>query len=136
MSQKQRVVFDTNVLVSRVLIEASNPGRAVRKAENESRILASSETFDEFCAVLLRSKFDLYADVDRRREFLERYKRIAEIIAIPAPICACRDPRDDKFLSLAVFGEADLIVSGDADLLVLNPFRTIRIVSPAEYLGL
>lgn len=130
------MVFDTNVLVSRVLIEASKPGRAVRKSENEARILTSSETFDEFCAVLLRAKFDRYADAERRREFLERYKRIAEIIAIPAPVRACRAPRDDKFHSLAVYGEADLIVSGDADLLVLNPFRTVKIVSPAEYLGL
>jgi putative PIN family toxin of toxin-antitoxin system len=129
------VVFDTNVLVSRVLIEASKPGLAVRKAENEARILTPRETFDEFCTVLLRAKFDHYADAARRREFLERYKRIAEIIAIQTPIRACRDPRDDKFLSLAVFGEADLIVSGDADLLVLNPFRTIKIVSPTEYLA-
>ena len=86
-------------------------------------------------AVLLRAKFDRYADVERRRQFLERYKRIAEMIVIPAPVRACRDPKDDKFLSLAVFGEADLIVSGDADLLVLSPFRTIKIVSPVEYFG-
>ena len=135
MTPRQRVVFDTNVLVSRALVEASTPGRAVCKAENEARILTSGETYEEFCAVLLRTKFDRYADIERRREFLERYKRIAETVSILAPICACRDPRDDKFLSLAVYGEADLIVSGDADLLALNPFRAIKILSPAEYAG-
>jgi len=49
------------------------------------------------------------------------------------PIAGCRDPRDDKFLELAVSGDADLIVSGDADLLTLSPFRGIPIVRPAVF---
>lgn len=48
---------------------------------------------------------------------------------------ACRDPKDDKFLELAVNGRADLIVTGDRDLLDLNPFRDIPIIAPAEYLA-
>jgi uncharacterized protein len=48
-------------------------------------------------------------------------------------IVACRDPTDDKFLELAVNGRADFIVSGDTDLLALNPFRNIPIVSPAVF---
>jgi predicted nucleic acid-binding protein len=46
----------------------------------------------------------------------------------------CRDPTDDKFLELAVNGQADVIVSGDADLLVLSPFRKIPIIAPAAFL--
>ena len=46
----------------------------------------------------------------------------------------CRDPKDDKFLELALNGRADLIITGDADLLVLNPWRGIEIVTPREYL--
>jgi predicted nucleic acid-binding protein len=53
-----------------------------------------------------------------------------------APIRACRDPRDDKFLEVAVNGRADAIVTGDQDLLVLNPFQGIPILSPAGYLEL
>jgi putative PIN family toxin of toxin-antitoxin system len=70
-----------------------------------------------------------------RHEFVERYRRIVEMIGIPSPIRACRDPKDDKFLALAVFGEADILISRDMDLLVLNPFRGIRILSPAGYLS-
>jgi predicted nucleic acid-binding protein len=58
----------------------------------------------------------------------------AELVTITARIAACRDPTDDKFLELAVNGHADLIVSGDADLLALNPFRGIPIVTPATFL--
>ena len=57
----------------------------------------------------------------------------AELVAITERIAACRDPKDDKFLELAVNGQADLIVSGDADLLALNPFRDIPIVTPATF---
>jgi predicted nucleic acid-binding protein len=47
---------------------------------------------------------------------------------------ACRDPKDDKFLSLAVCGRATHLVTGDADLLALNPFEGIRIVTPRQFL--
>jgi putative PIN family toxin of toxin-antitoxin system len=57
----------------------------------------------------------------------------AEAVEITERIAACRDATDDKFLELAVNGEADVIVSGDADLLVLNPFRGIPIVAPAAF---
>ena len=67
------------------------------------------------------------------RERLVAQLEAAELVAITERINACRDPRDDKFLELAVTGNADLIVSGDADLLVLNPFRGIPIVAPAAF---
>ncbi len=57
----------------------------------------------------------------------------AELVTIAERIVACRDRKDDKFLELAVNGRADLIVSGDNDLLALNPFRNIPIVSPAAF---
>ena len=57
----------------------------------------------------------------------------AETVSITERIAACRDPTDDKFLELAVNGRADLIISGDADLLALNPFRDIPILTPAAF---
>jgi putative PIN family toxin of toxin-antitoxin system len=60
--------------------------------------------------------------------------RIAEMVPIVYTVHACRDPRDDKFLDLAVNGEADLIVTGDDDLLVLQSFRGIPVITPARYL--
>ena len=57
----------------------------------------------------------------------------AEIVTIAERIAACRDPTDDKFPELAVNGHADLIVSGDGDLLALNPFRQVPIITPAAF---
>jgi uncharacterized protein len=58
----------------------------------------------------------------------------AELVAITEPIVACRDPTDDKFLELAGSGQADLIAGGEGDLLALNPFRGIPILTPAAFL--
>jgi putative PIN family toxin of toxin-antitoxin system len=57
----------------------------------------------------------------------------AELVTSTERIAACRDPADDKFLELAVNGHAALIVSRDRDLLALNPFRQIPIVTPAAF---
>ncbi len=54
-------------------------------------------------------------------------------MAVTSTVTECRDPKDDKFLELAISGRASHIVSGDADLLVLNPFREISIVSPYDF---
>jgi predicted nucleic acid-binding protein len=58
----------------------------------------------------------------------------AELVQITERIAACRDPTDDKFLELAVNGRADLIISGDRDLLALDPFRSIPIITPAAFM--
>src|SRR4029077_8920004 len=67
------------------------------------------------------------------RAWLRGVMSTAELVVIAERIAACRDPTDDKFLELAVNGHAELIVSGDADLLALNPFREIPIMTPATF---
>jgi putative PIN family toxin of toxin-antitoxin system len=135
MIHRERVVLDTNALVSRILLPVSSPGRAVRKAVDDARILISEATMSEITEVLARPKFDRYVSVADRQEFLRSLGRVAEQIPIVQVIRACRDPHDDKFLELAVNGEADLIVTGDQDLLALHPFRGIPILAPAAYLA-
>jgi uncharacterized protein len=135
MADRARVVVDNNALVSRLLIPASVPGRAVRKAVDEARLLVSEATLEELADVLARPKFDPYVGIADRQEFLRLLGRVAELVPITFTVRACRDPKDDKFLELAINGRADLIVTGDRDLLELNPFRGIPIMTPAEYLA-
>jgi putative PIN family toxin of toxin-antitoxin system len=133
MRPRERIVLDTNALIGRLLLPASVPGRAVRKAVDEAQLLVSEPTLEELTDVLSRAKFDPYITIEKRQEFLRLLGRIAEIVPIVHVVRACRDPRDDKFLELAVNGEADLIVTGDKDLLALHPFRGIPILTPASY---
>ncbi len=66
---------------------------------------------------------------------LATFIRDAEVVDVTENIAECRDPKDDRFLELAVDGNATCIVSGDSDLLVLNPFRGVRILTPQEFIA-
>ena len=129
-----RIVIDTNVYVSRALRSASVPGMAVDRAWLEATTLLSTATWEELQSVLHRAKFAPFIKPGTLGRYLEKIRTIATFIPIPSPIRACRDPRDNKFLEVAVHGKANAIVTGDVDLLALNPFRGIVILTPAEYL--
>lgn len=129
-----RIVIDTNVYVSRALRLASVPGLAVNKAWLDATTLLSAATWTELQLVLNRAKFAPYIRPRTLGPYLEKIRASATFVSIPTHIRACRDPRDDKFLELAVHGRADAIVAGHADLLALHPFRGIEIFTPAEYL--
>ena len=98
------------------------------------QLLVSEATPEELADVLSRPKFDGYVTVEERQEFLRLVGRIAELVPIIHPVHACRDPKDDKILELAVNGAATVIVTGDKDLLVLSPFHGTTIITPAAYL--
>ena len=134
MRPRERIVADVNVLISRLLLPSSVPGQAVRKAVDSGLLLVSEATMNELADVLARPKFDRYVSLGDRRQFLRLLGRLAEFVPVVYPVRACRDPLDDKFLEVALNGKADLILTGDADLLALDPWRGIEIVSPADYL--
>ena len=132
--EPERIVADTNLLVSRLLLPQSLPAQAVRKAVDEGQLLVSDATLGELADVLSRAKFDPYVSIEDRQDFIRVLNRVAERVIVTAPIKACRDPKDDKFLEVALNGEANLILTGDRDLLALHPFRGVDILSPREYL--
>ena len=127
-----RIVIDTNVYVSRALRVGSVPGMAVDKAWLEATTLLSTATWVELQIVLRRPKFAPYIQQGTLEPYLDKVQAIATFVPISKAIRACRDPCDDKFLELAVDGHADLIVTGDSDLLVLHPFRGIDILTPRQ----
>ena len=135
MTPQLRVVFDTNAVVSAALFTDSVPGQALAVASRVGTVLMSRALSDELGAVLLRPRFDRYATRERREEFLRNVMLHAEPVEVTEPVRACRDPEDDKILELAINGNADYIVTGDDDLLAMNPFRRVAIVSPAEFLA-
>ncbi len=131
-----RFVFDTNVIISALLFNDSVPGRAFIWALNHGTILVSGALLGELSRVLGRNRFDRYVTREERDEFLGALIRESDLIEITEVVQVCRDPKDDQILELAVNGSATCIVTGDADLLVLNPFRGVEIVTPAEFLKL
>lgn len=135
MATTNRFVFDTNVLVSAALRRRSLPRQALDVEFAQSRVLISQETFNELREVLFRPKFDKYLTTEARITFLTTLLAEAEAVHVGERLAVCRDPKDDKFLDVAVHGAAICIISGDNDLLVLHPFRTIPIFTPHAFLG-
>lgn len=129
------VVLDTNVLVSRLLADSSAARRAANQILRAQRHLVSPETLAELADVLGRSKFDRYVTIEQRVQFLRLVARSGRLVHVSRHFQVCRNPKDDKFLELAVNGRAKLIVTGDRDLLALHPFRDITIQAPSDYLG-
>lgn len=134
MRDHQRIVIDTNVLISRLLLADSVPAQAVRVARKRGRLLVSDATMYELAEVLNRRKFDRYVPLKERQRFLRELARVAEFVPIIQIVRECSDPKDDKFLEVALNGRADVIVTGDGDLLNMNPWREITVLSPNEYL--
>jgi putative PIN family toxin of toxin-antitoxin system len=132
--KRKRVVFDTNVVVSALLTKQSVARDSLDKARGLGNILLSLEIIEELYDVLGRPAFDRYIDEEDRIRFLNLLVKEATLVEIKEHIKECRDPKDDKFLELAVNGKADFLVTGDRDLQVLNRFRKITILSPREFL--
>ena len=135
MSAELRVVVDNNALVSALLFDQSVPARAFFAALDQGIILLSHATFTELSEVLGRSKFDRYVTREEREEFLVKLLDEGTLVEVRETIRECRDPKDDKFLEVAVSGEASCLVTEDQDLLILNPFRGIAIMTPAQFLA-
>lgn len=131
----RRLVIDTGVAVSALILPRSVPRQAFDAARSTGRLLVSPATFDELENVLRRPKLERYLTEQERLEFLDSYIMTAETVTITENVVACRDPKDDKFLELAVCGQAECIVSGDADLLAMHKFRGIRIVTPRDFVA-
>ncbi|MBD2176679.1 putative toxin-antitoxin system toxin component, PIN family [Pseudanabaena sp. FACHB-1998] len=136
MSPKSRFVVDTNTLVSSILISNSISDKAVKRIRQSGIILSSVETLEELRVVLSRSKFDKYVDSATRSEFVAQFVQQSELVTIEETVTVCRDPKDDKFLELAVNGKADYLITGDKDLLVLHPFRDIEIINPSDFFNI
>jgi uncharacterized protein len=127
-------IFDTNVLISAALAKGSIPDNAFEQALEVGTILRSENVYAELKEVINRSKFDTYLRAIDRSRFLARYKTETLNVIVTHRVSLCRDPKDNMFLELALSGKANCIITSDPDLLVLNPFENIPIISPKEFL--
>jgi putative PIN family toxin of toxin-antitoxin system len=135
MKKNKLFVLDANTLISAFLLSRTSiAAQAYYKIKSDGHIIVSDETFDEFTNVFIRPKFDRYLSLDKRLIIIEDLKSIIKVITVSIKINSCRDPKDNKFLELAVEAGAACIVTGDKDLLVLHPYAGIPILTAADFL--
>jgi uncharacterized protein len=130
-----RVVIDTSILISAALSAPGKPAQVLGYVIEHAQLIFSRESFREIALTLLASKFDRYITNADRASLLTSLAASAEWTTISERVTVCRDPSDDMILETAISARANVIVTGDNDLLVLDPFRSIRIVSAAEFIA-
>ena len=130
------VVFDTNTLISAAIFPASNPGKCLFVFITSIKIIYSSGAMEELEEVIYRNKFDKYLTTEEKSRFIVSFKEMSDIVDTSSVITDCRDPKDNKFLELAIDGNADYIITGDPDLLILHSYRGISIVTPSQFLSI
>lgn len=128
------IIVDTNTIISSVLKSGSVTDLAFEKAISHYEIYFSDETWLELVDVIHRKKFAKYLTPHRIDLFIETLSRTAIFSGVTHHVTACRDPKDNKFLSLGLSIGACCIITGDDDLLVLNPFEGIEIITPSDFL--
>ncbi len=136
MTNLPNYVLDTNVIVSALLFRNSQPRQALDKARKLGIILMSEVIWAEIQEVLSRPKFHKYITSGEKKLFLIELFNSVNFIEVTEEITVCRDAKDNKFLELAISGLASVIISGDADLLVLHPFQDIFILNVKDFLEL
>ena len=130
-----RIVVDTNILLSTVSWPKTAPAQAYYHAIRTADLICSDAVREEYRDVFSRPKFDPYARLDVRVAFLEALLDRCTQVVIIEEVAECRDIKDNKILALALNGSADLILTGDADLVALHPWRGIDILTPIQYLA-
>jgi uncharacterized protein len=133
-----RVVLDTNVVVSAVMSARGAPNTIVRAwANDEFHLLVSASIIAEYADVLTRPDISRYirltaTEIDHLLVALGACEHVSELDPVTGAVPA--DPDDEPFLTCAVHGNADVLVSGDVHLTALNAYRGIPIVTPAAFL--
>jgi uncharacterized protein len=140
MSLLRRVVLDTSTLVGAALKPGSVPHQALLHALARCDVCASVQTWLELERVMQRGRFDRYIERETRLEYATLLRQSMHFFAVtPADEAAlqppCRDAMDNKFLALVQVCQADVLVSSDDDLLVLNPWRGVPVLRPVEFLS-
>ena len=134
---KKRVVLDTNILISSVLIKFGNPRKIFEKFLNgEFILIESEEMLAEIRDVLFRPKFN-YISLIEKENFIKNLLSLCNIVEPKQKIDIIKDDPDDNIiLECALEGNADYIISGDEHLLGLKEFKGIKIISPKEFLNI
>jgi uncharacterized protein len=129
------IVLDASSVVAAALKTDGIPRRALVLARERHTIALSEPVFSEIEGVLRRPKFARVLTEDRRLEVLELLSAAAIWFEPHVDVHDCRDAKDNKYLELALAAAAAVIVSSDADLLDLGPWRGIQIMLPATLLA-
>jgi uncharacterized protein len=127
------IVIDTSVLIAACIYPDRKPAAIFRQALVQFKLAVSAETLGELEVVLGRSKFDRWRAAEERLAWFEQYRDNVTLYDTPVISTACDDPKDNKFLDIALAAKAIVIVASDDDLWRLHPHKGIDILSLQDF---
>ncbi len=133
LNKQERIVIDTNIFIYFLI---SNKFMLIdsKIKSNKVKLLFSQELLEEFLEVVKRPKFRKYFSEKQIENLLSSINRIAELINVKSNVKLCRDSKDNFLLNLCIDGDADYLITGDEDLLVLKKVNKTKIITIAHYL--
>jgi len=130
-----KVVIDTNIWIS-YLLGSLLQGMDEKILSKEIKVVVSDELLKEISEVSSRPKFKNIFTAKRIKELFSLLDSYAIVVSPSQKVNVCRDGKDNFLLEVALEGEADYLVTGDEDLLVLDPFHNTKIVKPKDFEGI
>lgn len=130
-----KVVIDTNIWIS-YLLGSLLQGMDEKILSKEIKVVVSEEMLKELSEVASRPKFKNILTVRRIKELFSLLDSYAIVVSPSQKVNACRDEKDNFLLEIALEGRADYLITGDEDLLVLDPFHNTKIVKPKDFEGI
>ncbi len=132
---RKSIILDTNLIVSAFLSPEGPATEAIDIADTYFDMICSQDIVTELIDVMKREKFDRYTPRAIRAELLRDYLGAVRIVDDGPVMNDCRDPKDDKFLSLARSSKSRLIISWDKrDLLSMHPYHGVNILSIRDFI--
>ncbi len=132
---RKTVVLDSNLIVSAFLNPEGAASQAMQIAFDYFDVAASKDTLTELVDVLRRDKFDRYANKEDRATRVMAYAEATQKIQVTHIVTECSDPKDNKFLALALSSKACVLVSGDKKHLIsMNPYQGLPIIGVRKFI--
>lgn len=134
----EKIILDTNILISAILNPDGTARKALEKAYSQFTIVQSEETYQELKTRIYKRKFDKYISNTEREDFLNVMENNSLFIQTISKISDCRDREDNKFLELAKDAQAIYLITGDKDLLTLKSLNQYQnlIITAREFIEL
>ena len=133
---RERIVIDTNVLISALLNPHGTPRQVFDTVIEFCILLQSEPCLTELETRLAKRKFQKYLSTLDRSMFMTLLRNNSQLITVKHSTEICSDPDDNKFLELSVSGQAKYLITGDKDLLIIREYEGIKILTASQFLSL
>ena len=129
----KKVIFDTNLWISHLISERLIQLDALL-ANNQVQLIFSKQLLEEFVLVAQRPKFQKYFAAEDIQDLLAVFDTFGAMVEVKSEVDICRDPKDNFLLAMAKDSEADFLITGDKDLLVLKQFEETVILTFTDFI--